>query len=85
MTPAGATQTVVVDADGQLGSALNYLSWQELIHTSYFAVPAFQKLVARAIVSGDGFKPTSAFQADPQYDVIGEWLQKVETPPSGDA
>ncbi|MGI9408903.1 MAG: hypothetical protein ACR2OV_02435, partial [Hyphomicrobiaceae bacterium] len=70
--------------DGQIGSALNYLSWQELIHTSYFEVPAFQKLVARAIVSGDGFKPTSAFQADPQFDLSGQWLQKVEASSSGD-
>ena len=70
--------------DGQIGSALNYLSWQELIHTSYFEVPAFQKLVARAIVSGDGFKPTSAFQADPQFDQSGQWLQMVEASSSGD-
>ena len=70
--------------DGQLGSALNYLSWQELIHTSYFEVPAFQKLVARAIVSGDGFKPTSAFQADPQFESSGQWLQMVNTKPSVD-
>ena len=70
--------------DGQIGSALNYLSWQELIHTSYFEVPAFQKLVARAIVSGDGFKPTSAFQADPQFDDTGQWLLAVSAPQSGE-
>ena len=71
--------------DGQIGSALNYLSWQELIHTSYFEVPAFQKLVARAIVSGEGFKPSSAFVADPQFEPSGRWLQVVEATPSNDA
>ena len=33
-----------------------YLTWDELIHTSYFQVPRFRKLVAYAISSANGFR-----------------------------
>ena len=63
---------------GQLNSALNYLTWRELIHTSYFDVPEFQKLVSRAIADSDGFQPSAAFKADPEFHTAQSWLQKMD-------
>ena len=63
--------------DGQLGSALDYLSWQELIHTSYFEVPEFRKLIARAIAETDGFGPSTAFRSDQEYHEAKSWLDSL--------
>ena len=63
--------------DGQLGTALNYLTWQELIHTSYFAVPEFQKLLARAISDADGFEPSTVFRSDPEFLDSEVWLRDI--------
>lgn len=63
--------------DGQLTAALNYLTWQELIHTSYFAVPEFQKLLARAISETDGFQASTAFKSDPEFMDSEVWLRAI--------
>lgn len=39
-------------------SLLAYLNWNELIHTSYFCVPAFTQLTARALAGSEGFRAT---------------------------
>ncbi len=49
-----------------------YLTWDELIHTSYFRNPKFQKLVAYALAQSDGFRPSAAFRADPDFPAIAE-------------
>jgi ABC-type multidrug transport system fused ATPase/permease subunit len=60
----------------------SYLSWKELIHTCYFDVPEFRKLIARAISSAEGFSPTDRFQADPDYETTLRWLKELEPKPS---
>ncbi len=60
--------------DTKQGLISNYLSWKELVHTSYFDVPAFRKIVARAISQAEDFQPTSAFALDPDYDQVAIWL-----------
>ncbi len=67
---------------GQLGSALNYLTWQELIHTSYFEVPEFRKLVARAVSEADGFAPSVMFRGDAEFHEAKSWLDQVSAPPA---
>ncbi len=58
-------------------AVLNYLTWKELVHTSYFEVPGFRKLVAAAISQDEGFKPTSDFANDPEKAEILGWLNTV--------
>ncbi len=59
----------------------SYLSWKELIHTCYFDVPEFRKLVARAISDAEGFAPTDRFKIDPDYATTLRWLKEVEAKP----
>jgi hypothetical protein len=55
-----------------------YLSWKELIHTCYFDVPEFRKLMAQAISRGEGFAATDRFKADPDFEATSRWLKDVE-------
>ncbi len=50
-----------------------YFTWKELVHSSYFDVPEFRKLVLYAIAQSDGFKPTEKFMADPMYARVAAW------------
>lgn len=58
----------------------DYLTWKELIHTTYFHVPRFRKLVAYAITQADGFRPTEAFLNDPDYEVVKGWYEEIKSP-----
>ncbi len=55
-----------------------YFTWKELVHSAYFDVPEFRKLVAYAIAQSDGFKPTDAFKADPDYAKVAGWFQELQ-------
>ena len=57
-----------------------YLTWDELIHTAYFKVPLFNKLVAYAIAQSEGFRPSTRFLADPNYSLIAEWHADLSKP-----
>lgn len=66
----------------------DYLTWQELIHTSYFDQEAFVQIVAFALCQVEGFQPTHAFIAAPgvhdtarAYAAIAEGAF-VATPPA---
>src|SRR5262249_6713934 len=48
----------------------DYLTWDELIHCSYFSVPRFRMLVAYAIAHSEGFRPTEAFKSHPDYNLV---------------
>ena len=48
----------------------DYLTWKELIHTSYFDDERIAKLIAFAISRCDGFEPTDTFRRDPDYGLI---------------
>ncbi|MGI9525177.1 MAG: hypothetical protein ACR2PG_26400, partial [Hyphomicrobiaceae bacterium] len=63
--------------DGAVVSLYKYLTWQELIHLSYFEVLEFQKLVARAISDAEGFEPSTIFKSDANYTLTEEWLHTV--------
>jgi hypothetical protein len=54
-----------------------YLTWDELIHTSYFRVPLFNKLVAYAIAQSEGFRVTASFIADPDYSRVAAWYAEL--------
>ena len=58
-------------------NVLAYLNWNELIHTSYFSVPTFTRLVAMAVVKAGGFQPSPgllAHKADAEA-----WLDALES------
>jgi hypothetical protein len=55
----------------------NYLTWKELIHTAYFELPEFRRLLARAVVEAEGFRPSAAFAGDPSYVKAADWLESL--------
>jgi len=54
-----------------------YLTWTELIHTSYFHVPGLRKLIAYAISQAPGFRATEAFTRDPDYSKVAAWYGEI--------
>lgn len=63
------------------GIITTYLTWRELIHTSYFEVPEFLKLVAYCLGQVDGFATAAAFQAEPDYDRAARWFATLRPQP----
>lgn len=73
---------------GQLASAepkhtadtaiTTYFTWKELVHSSYFDVPQFGKLVGQSICRAEGFAPSRAFMADPDQARSAQWLAEIE-------
>jgi hypothetical protein len=61
--------------------AAKYLTWNELIHTSYFSVPRFRKFVCYLIANSEGFEPTEAFRDDPDYAQCESWWQEMQQRP----
>jgi hypothetical protein len=57
----------------------DYLSGYELIHTSYFRLPQFRKLVACIMAEGDGFQASQTLLADSEYDAVKSWLHQIIT------
>lgn len=64
----------------------DYLTWPELIHTSYFTQERFAKLVAFSICQCEGFRASTRFQQDPEYREIetayaqivgGAWVEPL--------
>jgi hypothetical protein len=68
--------------DAGQGVISTYLTWRELIHTAYFEVPEFRKLMAYAIVQGEGFAPTQAFAGDPDRERVSRWFAAVAPQPA---
>jgi hypothetical protein len=54
-----------------------YLSWEELIHTCYFDVPRFAKLVAYAVSRAEGFRATKKFKSDHDYPLVENWFDMI--------
>lgn len=75
----GALQFRSGDNAISLGRSLfaDVLTWEELVHTSYFNVPRFRKLVAYALTQGGGFRATDAFKADPDYARVQGWFETI--------
>ena len=59
-------------------SVAEYLTWNELVHTSYFSIPRFRKLVYFIIAHSEGFKPTQAFLDDPDYPLAARWHREIQ-------
>ena len=81
-----AISTLAFSEDDNKGGLItNYLSWKELVHTCYFDVVAFRKIVALAISQAEGFMPTGAFLHDPAFARVGQWVadlgRRIETDP----
>jgi hypothetical protein len=55
------------------GIITTYLTWRELIHTSYFEVPELLTLLAFAVGQADGFAAGEAFKSDPDFDRAARW------------
>ncbi|MGH1417537.1 MAG: hypothetical protein ACRBCJ_01625 [Hyphomicrobiaceae bacterium] len=68
-------------ADAKEGDAdivSEYFTWKELVHSSYFDVAEFRKLVAYSIAQSDGFSPTPKFKSDPDYDRVAGWYKELQ-------
>ena len=63
-------------AKNESNNLLAYLNWNELIHTSYFSVPAFTRLVALAVVRSGGFGASSRLTAEKAS--VERWLDALE-------
>jgi hypothetical protein len=55
----------------------SYLSWNELIHTSYFDVAHFRMLLGFAISRTKGFKPTPIFKNDREFPMMKCWFEEI--------
>lgn len=55
----------------------DYLTWKELIHTSYFDNLHLRKLVAFALTKMEGTRATEAFQQDPDYALVASWYSQL--------
>lgn len=76
--------TFTEGGENRTKSVAEYLSWSELIHTSYFELDEFRRLVACEISQCDGFHPTQQFLFDPDYQQYCAWLNEIKsnsTPP----
>jgi hypothetical protein len=63
--------------DTKSGLIMNYLSWKELVHTSYFDVATFRKIIALAISQTEGFMPTEALRQDPGLQQTMQWIAEL--------
>ena len=59
-------------------NVLSYLTWRELIHSSYFEIPQFRWLIAEAIASTEGFKRSSDFEGSEKSHNAASWLEQVQ-------
>jgi hypothetical protein len=62
-----------------------YLSFNELVHTAYFRVPRFRKLVCYALARSPGFRASAAFKSDPDFPLLARWLDEMRAHPEAAA
>lgn len=55
-----------------------YFTWKELVHSAYFDVAEFRKLIAQAVSRAEGFTPSARFKADMDYTKTAQWLAEIE-------
>lgn len=56
---------------------LDFLTWRELIHSSYFEVPEFRWLLAEVIAQNDGFKRGPEFENTDAANTASRWYAQV--------
>jgi hypothetical protein len=75
--------------DTKQGLITNYLSWKELVHTSYFDVPEFRMIIAAAIAQAEGFAPSGALREHPGLQQTLTWVadlgRRIEVDPDSGA
>ena len=56
------------------------------MHTSYFDVAEFRKIIAAAIGQSEGFRPSLTFEIDSDFERVAVWLadlgRRVEIDPA---
>lgn len=62
----------------------DYLTWNELVHTSYFNNARFRKLVAFAAAQADGFVAADALRQDPEYAAVARWYGEIAATAASD-
>lgn len=60
-----------------LRQASDSITWRELIHTAYFDVDEFVKLLAYAICEQSSLEPSEAFLADPDFETVKAWYAAI--------
>jgi len=60
----------------------DYLSWNELLHTSYFNIPHFRMLVAFAISMAKGFHARQPFKDASEFKVVAQWFDEIRKNPA---
>jgi hypothetical protein len=63
--------------DSKSGLIEKYLSWKELVHTSYFDAHEFRKIIVQAIAQAGGFRPTDSFRWDGDFDRTSIWIAEL--------
>lgn len=66
--------------NGKADTVLNYLTWKELIHASYFEVPEFRAFVARVLADSDGFSEKPDLKSDDNAELLSAWSSLVRAP-----
>ena len=74
---AAAKFAMATDDEAKTDMLSDYLTWDELIHTSYFKNAYFCKLVAYGLAQGEGFSATQAFRQDPHYANAAAWHSEI--------
>lgn len=67
-------------ADNVLERLNRYLTWEELVHTTYFNSPLFLLLLAYAIAQADGFIATPLLRDDPRQAQLSGWYAEIAAP-----
>lgn len=76
-----STLAFSVEEESSEGVLATYLTWRELIHTAYFEVAEFRKLLAYAISQTDGFAATPAFTTDTDFERVHVWHATLRLSP----
>ncbi|MGI9522857.1 MAG: hypothetical protein ACR2PG_14550, partial [Hyphomicrobiaceae bacterium] len=77
--------SLMADASkGKAADISDYLTWNELIHTVYFRVPEFRKLMCFAISEAPGFTATDQLKSDAQLSEIKGWYREISQPSASD-
>lgn len=63
--------------DGGRDAFNAFLTGDELIHTAYFKIPRFRKLLAYSIAQSPGFRPSAALRNDPELPLIEQWYKEL--------
>jgi hypothetical protein len=78
VTSIRARASEIVAAEDFKQRLAEYLTWDELLHTTYFKSPLFLQLLAMAISRGEGFAPTPALAAEASHDRARGWLAEID-------